>query len=163
MAASRQNRTFRLPAYEHRGGRLIDISSLQRKVQLRARVTVGRSRRGASRRNGRVPREVPSQSSLWLFEIQLTPPFLHAARKNTTLRATCASISASSTLRFTSNNARSSMGTAGELRVNRRHPFGAHVRIGRQRVVRAAEALPGLAADDGPSTLDSAHISPVRR
>jgi hypothetical protein len=29
-------------------------------------------------------------------------------------------------------------------------------------MVKAAEALPGLAADDGPSTPDSAHISPTR-
>lgn len=38
--------------------------------------------------------------------------------------------------------------------------FGAHVQIGRRRTVKAAEAPPGLADDDGPSTLDSADISP---
>src|SRR5258708_25590023 len=74
---------------------------------------------GASRWSGRVPLEGAELELAWLFEVQLTPPFLHAARKNATLRATCASISASSTLTFTSNSARSSMGTATRSRKSR--------------------------------------------
>ena len=46
-------------------------------------------------------------------------PCRQAARKNATLRGTCASISASSVLRFTSNSARSSMGTRTRSRKSR--------------------------------------------
>src|SRR5260370_39044403 len=42
--------------------------------------------------------KVLSQSSQWLFRDSTHAAVLHAARKNATLRATCASISASSTL-----------------------------------------------------------------
>jgi hypothetical protein len=52
----------------------------------------------------------------WFCESQLTPPRRQAAKKNATLRATCAPISACSVLAFTSNSARSRQGTTARSR-----------------------------------------------
>jgi hypothetical protein len=64
---------------------------------------------------------------------QLTPPFLQAARKNATLRATWASISGSSVLRFTSNQRPKQHGHSDEVKEESRRHGEALRGEGRQR------------------------------